>query len=83
MSDSMVSLAPTPAIASPTAMAGGGLPIAPPPASKKTPRPKKGELSIALVAAIQGVYAKEEQKQQQIAGQPATGLQPGWGGQGR
>jgi hypothetical protein len=46
--------------------------------------PSKGGLPIKVVASIQALYVREEQKRQQIEGmQQGVGLQPGWGGQGR
>jgi len=46
--------------------------------------PEKGKLTIGVIASVQAIYAREEQKQLQMKGQmqPAP-LQPGWGGQGR
>ena len=65
--------------------------------AQQTPTPKvdftpllkkkstKGGLSVALVTAIQQIYAQETQKQQQGAnGQPPqVALNSGWGGAGR
>lgn len=76
--------APAPAPASPPAGAGGGFTppmTVPAPVEKK---PQKGALAIGVVASIQGVYAREEQKQLQLQGLGKdVGLQSGWGGQGR
>lgn len=46
--------------------------------------PDIGGLPIRVVAMIQGIYQREEQKKLQIqANQQSIGLQKGWGGQGR
>ena len=48
-------------------------------------KPKRGGLSLDLIASIQKSYADEAQKTapQQVAKPPQVGLGPGWGGQGR
>ena len=48
-------------------------------------KPKRGGLSLDLIASIQKAYADEAQKNAppQGAKSPQIGLEPGWGGQGR
>lgn len=70
-----VTPAPAGSAAQPPAAPGGGF-------SSPATTPRKGGLSIAVIAAVQTVFAREEQKQMQLQGPPTLGLQPGWGGQG-
>lgn len=49
-------------------------------------KPKRGGLSLDLIASIQKTYADEEAKnapQPTNAKTPQVGLEPGWGGKGR
>ena len=88
--------APAPPPMSPPIGGGGGFsavqaaataPFAPPPGPPPIPPmpvQEKGGLPIKVIASIQGIYAKEEQKQAALQGlDPGLALQPGWGGQGR
>jgi hypothetical protein len=49
-------------------------------------KPKRGGLSLDLIASIQKMYADEAAKNMPPQGavqKPQVGLEPGWGGQGR
>lgn len=66
-----------PAATQPPVAAGGG--------SVSPEYPERGGLKIKVIASIQAIYAREEQKKQgQLQQQQSPlQLQPGWGGQGR
>jgi hypothetical protein len=67
----------------PAQMAGGGFPLPQQQAPAYKP-PKKGGLPVGVIASIQGVYAREQEKQDRLQGvQQGMALRPGWGGQGR
>lgn len=66
----------------PPQAAGGGFPSPAP--MPQDPHPKKGELAIGVIASIQKVYLKEEQRLQQLQGMDKPlKLEAGWGGQGK
>lgn len=77
--------APAPPAMSPPMVGGGGfMPPQQPQMPMMPPPPPKGGLPIKIIASIQGIYAKEEQKQMALQGlDKSLSLQPGWGGQGR
>jgi len=79
MSDVNIAL-PQTVGAPPTGGQGQGFPL---PQGEEYKPPKKGGLPIGVIASIQLVYAREEQKQDRLQGTQQLGLQPGWGGQGR
>jgi hypothetical protein len=58
---------------------------APAPIKVKEPtKPKKGGIKLGLIAEIQAVYAREEQKQMQLKSlSQGMALKPGWGGEGQ
>jgi hypothetical protein len=73
--------APAPAPVSPPTGAGGG--FSPPAPAIAETAPRKGGLPVGVIASIQEVYAKEEQKQMALQGlDKSLSLKPGWGGQG-
>ena len=83
MNQSIPATAPPPV--SPPAGGGGGFfpPIAPPEAPIMSTKPKKGGLPIGVIAALQGIYAKEKEEQLRLQGlDKPLALKPGWGGQG-
>ena len=88
VTDPLAQTIPAPATSgmSPPMPEGGGFSPAGAPAMPPVIpiKPRKGGLPIGVIASIQGVYAKEEQKQQALAGmEKPLELKPGWGGQGR
>lgn len=69
----------------PPSLPTGGALLPPQNPAMDLKKPKKGGIALGIVAAIQQIYVKEEQKQEQIAqnmGQNMS-LKPGWGGQGK